>query len=271
MRARKRRRASPKQTRSSVTLDLDQQNRFRRRYAAARSDWRDSGQVYEATVRPYVRRDARVLDIGCGRGGLIELLHNQVALAAGVDADRRSLLEHRMPAVWRVSGLAEHLPFPDASFDVVMCSWVLEHLAQPQRAFAEVARVLQSPDPADGRLGGHLVFLTANAWHPLTWISRILGRCGDLRSRLVTRLYHRAQADIFPAVYQANTQRRIVRLAEAVGLAPVAFCTIGDPTYLAFNEPLFRLAGLAERLTPEWMKVHLVGDFIKRSPYDPSR
>jgi SAM-dependent methyltransferase len=194
-----------------------------------------------------------------------------VALAVGVDPDRRSLLEHRVPAVCRVSAWAEHLPFPDEAFDLVICSWVLEHLARPQHAFAEIARVLRSPDAIAGRPGGHLVFLAPNAWHPLTWISRVLGGCGNMQARLVARLYRRAAADTFPALYRANTRRKVERLARAVGMAPVAFHAVGDPTYLAFNELLFRLATLVEGCTPRWMKVHLLGDLVKRSAYDSSR
>jgi SAM-dependent methyltransferase len=250
-------------TRSSATLDLDRQNLFRRRYAATHPGWRESGQVYEATVRQYVHPAARVLDVGCGRGGVIELLHSQVASAVGVDPDRRSLVEHRAPAVRRAAGLLEHLPFSGESFDLVACSWVLEHLARPERAFAEVARVLQSSNPAAAKRGGHLVFLTPNALHPLTWANCLLGRLGDAQGRLVSHLYGRAEADTFPVVYRANTRRRITQLAKAAGLEPVAFYAVGDPTYLAFNKPLYRLALLAERLTPRWMKVHLVGDFAK--------
>jgi ubiquinone/menaquinone biosynthesis C-methylase UbiE len=157
----------------------------------------------------------------------------------------------------------EHLPFPGESFDLVVCSWVLEHLVRPERALAEVARVLQSPDPVTGRRGGRFVFLTPNARHPLTWANRLLGRLGDGQSRLVSRLYGRAEADTFPAIYRANTRRRITQLAGAAGLEPVAFYAVGDPTYLAFSEPLYRLAVIAERLTPRWMKIHLVGDFAK--------
>jgi SAM-dependent methyltransferase len=217
-----------------------------------------------------VRADTRLLDIGCGRGGLVELLHGQVPLAAGVDPDRRSLVEHRALAVLRVSGLAERLPFPDQGFDLVICSWVLEHLARPEIALAEVARVLQSPDPATGRAGGHFVFLAPNAWHPLSWINRLMGRFGGWQARLVRRVYARADVDTFPVAYRANTRRRVERLARAAGLLPVAFDGVGDPTYLAFNELFYRLAVLAERWTPRWMKIHLVGDFVKGKPDDTS-
>ena len=40
-------------------------------------------------------------------------------------------------------GNAQHLPFADASFDRVLCSEVLEHVARPARAAAELFRVLK--------------------------------------------------------------------------------------------------------------------------------
>jgi ubiquinone/menaquinone biosynthesis C-methylase UbiE len=189
------------------------------------------------------------------------LLQGQAALAVGVDPDQLSLVQHRAPDVRRAAALMEQLPFPDNSFDLLVCSWVLEHLAQPQRAFAEAARVLQSPN--SDQPGGHLVFLAPNAWHPLAWVNRALGQIGAWQGRLVRRLYDRSEADTFPTLYRANTRRRITQLAQAAGLEPIALCTVGDPTYLAFNELLYRLSVLAEHLTPGWMKVHLVGDLVK--------
>ena len=197
---------------------------------------------------------------------MVELLHSEAALAVGVDPDQRSMVEHRAPEVCRAAGLMERLPFPDGSFDLVVCSWVMEHLARPERALAEAARVLQSPDPPSGRPGGRLVFLTPNAWHPLAWANRVLGRASAWQGRLVRRLYGRVEADTFPVVYRANTRRRIAELAKAAGLEPVAFYAVGDPTYLAFNEALYRLAVLAERLTLRWMRVHLIGDLVKKEP-----
>jgi SAM-dependent methyltransferase len=214
-------------------------------------------------VRQYERPGVRILDIGCGRGGLVELLHNRVGLVVGADADMRSLLEYRELAVRRVCGLAEHLPFPDESFDLVICSWVLEHLARPELTFAEVARVLRSPDLEKRKPGGHFVFLAPNAWHPLTWINRLVGRFGGWQARLVTRLYDRTAVDTYPVVYRANTRGGATRLAEAAGLTLVDFFLIGDPTYLAFNELFYRLSVITEWLIPLWMKIHLVGDFVK--------
>ena len=230
-------------------LSLDQQEGYRRRYAGKRPGWRPASHVYQGLVAARLTPASRVLDLGCGRGGVMERLHPRAGFVAGLDPDPRSLQEHRAQALARSSGLAETLPYADSTFDLVCCSWVLEHLADPAPIFAEVARVLVP--------GGHFIFLTPNAHHPLLMLNRALGWT---RGQMVGRFYDRAEADTFPAFYRANTAAQIERLAQDAGLGQVSLHFIGDPTYLAFNEVLFRLACLLERVMPRRIRVHLVGE-----------
>jgi len=176
-------------------LSLDQQEAYRRRYARVRPGWRPGSHIYQDAVAARLTPATRVLDLGCGRGGVMERLHSQAGLVAGLDPDLGSLREHRTPALALTNGLAKALPYADNSFDMVSCSWVLEHLPEPERAFAEVARILVP--------GGHFVFLTPNAHHPLLVLNRALGWT---RGRLVGQFYDRAR---------------------------VSLRFIGDPTYLA--------------------------------------
>lgn len=232
-------------------LSLDRQESYRCRYAARRPGWQPASRIYQDTVAARLTPTARVLDLGCGRGGVLERLHPFAGFVAGIDPDPASLREHRARALALTCGLAERLPYSDGSFDLVCASWVLEHLPDPARAFAEIARVLVS--------GGHFVFLTPNARHPLL----VLGRALRPAQRwLVSHLYGRTEADTFPALYRANTPARIKRLAQAVGLTQVSLDYIGDPTYLAFNESLFHLSCLLERLLPAALRVHLVGEYV---------
>jgi SAM-dependent methyltransferase len=232
-------------------LSLEQQEAYRRRYAGMRPGWRPSSHVYQDLVAANLTPGTRMLDLGCGRGGVMERLHPCARFVAGLDPDLASLYEHRAPALALACGLAQALPYADVTFDLVCCSWVLEHLPDPAWAFAEVARVLAP--------GGHFVFLTPNARHPLLMLNRALRWT---RGRWVGRLYDRAEADTFPAFYRANAAARIERLAQAAGLECVSLRFIGDPTYLAFNVPVFRLACLLERVTPPQVRVHLVGECV---------
>lgn len=231
-----------------MALSIDQQEAYRRRYAESHPQWRPSTHVYQDLVAAHLTPESRVLDLGCGRGGVMERLHRQAGSVIGADPDHRSLREHRQPALPLSCGLAEALPYPAEAFDLVCCSWVLEHLREPGRSFAEVHRVLKG--------GGRFIFLTPNVRHPLIKLNR---RAQWTQGWLVDRLYRRVQVDVFPAYYRANSRRKIKGLAEQADLTLSLFQFIGDPTYFAFSEPLYRLGCLFERVMPRWMRVHLVG------------
>ena len=240
---------------AAALLPLTLQNSYRARYRAMRPDWRSSGDQLEALVRGYVTPDCRVLDLGCGRGGVVELFWRDVKLAAGLDPDSPSLSEHRAPGMPILRGVGEHLPFAGESFDLIVCIWVLEHLRDPERVLREVRRVL--------RPGGHFVFLTPNLRNPLLAFNRLGRLLPQLQRRLVPRLYGRVEADTFPVQYRANTASAIRALAARTGLQVADLRVIPDPTYLAFSRLLFRASVLSDRLLPRGWGVHLLGDLTK--------
>jgi len=99
-----------------------------------------------------LRPGMQVLDLGCGTGTLaimIRTSHPYVEVI-GIDGDP-AVLEIAQEKATRAgvsirldSGLATNLPYPDDSFDRVVSSLVIHHLAMPdkQRAFLEARRVL---------------------------------------------------------------------------------------------------------------------------------
>jgi len=227
-------------------LPLDRQNAYRERYKRQRPGWQPSGEVFEALVRERFAAGMRVLDVGCGRGGVIELLWREAGLPVGVDPDLQSLREHRAGVF---------LPLGAEQFDLVLAVWVLEHAAQPERLLAEVERVLAPR--------GHLLFLTPNARHPLLLFNRFSWAFPAVQRLLIPRLYGRAEGDTFQVRYQANSLPRLRQLAGEAGLASTDLRTISDPTYLAFNEAMFGLSTALERLLPAGMHVHIIGDWQK--------
>ena len=96
---------------------------------------------------------ADVLDVGCGTGAVIELLHDTYPNAHYTGLD----LTPAMIEVASAKGLpncefmvddAENLPFADASFDAVLSSNSFHHYPNPEAFFAGALRVLRP----DGRL-----------------------------------------------------------------------------------------------------------------------
>jgi ubiquinone/menaquinone biosynthesis C-methylase UbiE len=236
-------------------LPLAVQNAYRERYRAIKPGWTSSGDQLEAMVRSHLTRDSHVLDLGCGRGGVVELLWRDVKLAAGLDPDSPSLAEHRVPGMPVVRGVGESLPFTDESFDLIVCLWVFEHLNDPAATLREARRIL--------RPGGHFVFLTPNLRNPLMVVNRIGKALPSLQRRLVPRFYGREGADTFPVQYRANTVEAIRTHASHAGLQVYDLRVVPDPTYLAVNSLMFRAAVMSERLMPKGWGVHLLGDLVR--------
>ncbi|MDY0095599.1 MAG: class I SAM-dependent methyltransferase [Candidatus Vecturithrix sp.] len=95
-------------------------------------------------------RTLRILEIGCGAGLLCFDLARSAKTVVGIDISHfvldfaNKVKEYlHCDNVFFQPGDAEHLAFDDDSFDVVVCSEVLEHLIEPQRALAEMRRVLK--------------------------------------------------------------------------------------------------------------------------------
>lgn len=236
-------------------LPLAVQNAYRERYRALRPGWRSSGEQLEAMVRSHIGPESSVLDLGCGRGGVVELFWREVRLAAGLDPDAPSLTEHRAPGMPVIRGIGETIPFAGESFDLVVCVWVLEHLRDPSSTLREVRRVLKP--------GGHFVFLTPNIRNPLMLMNRIGKALPLLQRRLVPRFYGRVEADTFPVQYRANTVSAVRSLARRSGLDVQELSVVSDPTYLALNGFMFRASTMAERLIPKSWGVHLLGDLVR--------
>ncbi|WP_164519728.1 class I SAM-dependent methyltransferase [Nocardioides ferulae] len=89
----------------------------------------------------------RLLDVGTGPGDLAALARTAGAMVTAVDADAGMLriAARRAPGVELHHAALPELPFPDGSsaagFDVVTANFVLNHVPDPRRAAAELARV----------------------------------------------------------------------------------------------------------------------------------
>ncbi|MFR6234122.1 MAG: class I SAM-dependent methyltransferase [Blautia sp.] len=104
---------------------------------------------------------SNVLDVGCGTGEILSAigaLYPTVSLL-GIDISQEMLKQAKSKEIDNVKlylGDAEHLPFENARFNVLICTDSFHHYPKPQRAIDEFYRVLQN--------NGHI--LLADFWKP---------------------------------------------------------------------------------------------------------
>jgi ubiquinone/menaquinone biosynthesis C-methylase UbiE len=102
-------------------------------------------------VRKYVR--GKVIDIGCGGKPYADMMKSYVTEHVGVDHEDTL---HDKSRVDRF-GTAYEIPAVDGEFDSAVCTAVLEHLEEPDRAIAECNRVMKP--------GGFAIYTTNLLWH----------------------------------------------------------------------------------------------------------
>lgn len=102
------------------------------------------------------KSEIRILDVGCGTGANLEMLA-EFGAAEGVDISDEALEFCRAKGLKTHKGLAEKLPFPDESFDIVTALDVVEHLDNDVAGLKEMRRVLKPG-------GQTLIFVPAFMW-----------------------------------------------------------------------------------------------------------
>jgi len=196
-------------------------------------------RAYVRTVTEIAARSDRVLDVGCGyTAPVLRELTGESLLKVGTDIVG-DLRPDEAPGICLVQADCGRLPFDAATFDLVICRSVLEHLVQPLEVFQEISRVL--------RPGGSFVFLTPNRWDYVSLgASMIPNRYHGTLVRLLTG---RNEEDTFPTVYGANSVRRIRRLADCSGMKVSSVQLLREhPHYLQFNSGTYLLGVVYEQL-----------------------
>lgn len=147
-------------TRGACHWEETQRSIFRfNAYQEARFKWvlRSLGDV----------KGKKVLDIGCGDGALTYRVIKKGADVIGIDNSKegiglaKEIFEKKKTSAKFILTSAYQIPIDDNSIDCVVCSDVIEHLAEPEKMLSEIQRVL--------RTQGKLVLTTPYRFGEIPW------------------------------------------------------------------------------------------------------
>lgn len=192
------------------------------------------GPVRSALDR-YLPAGARVLDAGGGPGTwILRKYRSKIDRWIGVDVNP--------PERWLEDAfvLADvgHLPFASGLFDCIICYLVIEHLKEPEVAFAEFFRTLRS--------GGILLVKASNAASPIVALGRLL----ELPARgRFKGLLGGPPGEVFPAFYRCNTACRLDGALTSLGFKRLVLLSVDQTCeYTSFCRLAFALGLLYSRM-----------------------
>lgn len=192
-----------------------------------------------------------VLDLGAGRGAWfadgeasnyqrsLRLLKGKVAKVIGADVDDAVLSNASTDE--NVIIRDGRLPFADASIDVVIADFVLEHLGEPQAVEAEVYRVLKP--------GGLFCARTPHSFNYVSLGARLVRKA---RRNKVLKIAQPSRKDIdtFDTQYRCNTLRRIRQVWSPRRWISHSYLYTAEPSYDFGSRFAYRLLRACHKLLP---------------------
>jgi SAM-dependent methyltransferase len=174
----------------------------------------DSAHVFMVSAQALAARSKVVAEVGCGRGALVDMdepggpwqdLRGPGRRVIGIDPELVGV-ENPVIDEFRLVGEDGRWPLDDASVDLAVSDFVLEHVADADEFVRELHRVL--------RPGGIFIARTISRQSPLAVFARLVPNHAHART-LEHLQPRREERDVFDTAYRMNTRKDLARLLDS--------------------------------------------------------
>lgn len=223
----------------------------------------DGTVTFYAQIRSLIQPEHTLLDIGCGRGHYSEdenpfrkkmrIFKGDVKRVIGIDVGPAGKDNPHLDEFHMID--SDRWAVDDASVDIAISDYVLEHIEHPDQFFSEVQRVLKP--------GGYFFARTAHSWGYVSLIARMIPN--RVHANVVSGAQDsRKEEDVFPTFYRCNTCSKLSKLLDQSGLDGVVITNSSEPSYLGFSSIAYWLGVLHQKLSPRFLHVGLIAMARKR-------
>lgn len=224
------------------------QRRYFNRYYRSIPGWIDGTTRFWSLIKKAAPPNAHVLEIGAGPTNPTTEFLRTLGEVHGVDVDPVVKSNAYLSMAELIAD--QHFPMADATYDLCISNFVVEHVKEPVTHLSEVKRVLKP--------GGAYVFRTPNRWHYVSLIAQCTPHWFHDLVTNATRNLPTETHGPYPTVYAMNSRRVVRRLARDAGFDVVTMEMVeADPSYGMRSRALYlaflayeRLVNASEHLAP---------------------
>jgi SAM-dependent methyltransferase len=215
----------------------------------------DGTLEFYSRINALLQSSMVVLDFGAGRGGALndgtiafkkELinLRGKVKKVIACDVDD-AVLENPGADETVVIKPDLPLPFESQSFDMIVCDYVFEHIADPKFVSHELERILKP--------GGWICARTPNKYCLISLSTRLIRN--SMHSHVLAMVQpDRRSFDVFPTKFRLNSMRDIQKWFGPTNFDHLTYRYEAEPSYYFNSYLIFTLMLFINWLTPPVMK-----------------
>jgi len=196
-------------------------------------------EFFAMCARVMPKAGGAILEVGAGPSNETSRFLATLGEVHGVDPDPDVKTNASLASAHVITD--DRYPFEDATFDLCVSSYVVEHVADPVAHLREIARVL--------RPGGAYVFRTPNRYHYVAAFASVTPHWVHVALANRLRAMPKDAHDPYPTVYAMNTESAVRRHAERAGFDVETLRMVEkEPSYGRASPILFLTFAAYERL-----------------------